>query len=133
MFIKLTKKSKKRRVRVEMLCTFEEMTSLTSNSKRFNFITLWKLIKTLKFNIISIHHSREAYIYGVSFWPAQFVYCIYGFQNRNRAAQSDGFIGEYCGEYFLWRQHENDVTFSFGYYYTVTFSLYIISFVWRLP
>ena len=67
-----------------------------------------------------------------TFWPAQFMFCIYGFQNRNRAAQSDGFIGEYCGEYFLWRQHENDVTFSFGYYYTVTFSLYIISFDWRL-
>ena len=67
------------------------------------------------------------------FWPAQFMFCIYGFHSRNRAAQSDGFIEEYCGEYFLWRQHENDVTFSFGYYYTVTFSLYVISFDWRLP
>ena len=36
-----------------------------------------------------------------TFWPAQFMFCIYGFQNRNRAAESDGFIGEYCGEYFL--------------------------------
>ena len=45
------------------------------------------------------------------FWPAQFMFCIYGFQNRNGAAQRDGFIGEYCGESFLWRQHEHDVTF----------------------
>ena len=68
-----------------------------------------------------------------TFWPAQFMFCIYGFQNRNPAAQSDGFIEEYYGEHFLWRQHKNDVTFSFGYYYTVTFSLYVISFNWRLP
>ena len=55
------------------------------------------------------------------------VYILHiGFQNRNRLAQSDGFIGEWCGEYFLWRQHENDITFSFGYYYLVTFSLYVI-------
>ena len=39
----------------------------------------------------------------------------YVFQNRIRAAQIDGFIEEYCGEYSLWRQHENDVTFLFGY------------------
>ena len=58
-----------------------------------------------------------------TFWPAWFMFCIYGFQNRNRAAQSDGFIGEYCGEYFPWRQHENDVIFS----------SYVISFDWRLP
>ena len=61
-----------------------------------------------------------------TFWPAQLMFCICGFQNRNRVAQNDGFIGEYCGEYFLWRWHENDVTFSFGCYYTVTFSLYVI-------
>ena len=36
-----------------------------------------------------------------TFWPAQFMFCIYGFQNKNQAAQSDGVIGEYCGEYFL--------------------------------
>ena len=60
-----------------------------------------------------------------TFWPAQFIHiCIYG----HRAAQSNGFIGEYCGEYFQWKQHKNDVTFSFEYYYTVTFSLYVISF-----
>ena len=59
-------------------------------------------------------------------WPAQLMFCTYGFQNRNRVAQNDGFIGEYCGEYFLWRRHENDVTFLFGCYYTVTFSLYVI-------
>ena len=31
------------------------------------------------------------------------VLCLKGwmFQNKNRAAQNDGFIGEYCGEYFL--------------------------------
>ena len=57
------------------------------------------------------------------FWPAQLVFCIYGFQNKNRAAQNDGFIEEYCGEYFL--RHGNDVTFSFGCYYTVIFSLYV--------
>ena len=28
------------------------------------------------------------------FWPAQLMFCIYGFQNKNRAAQNDGFIGE---------------------------------------
>ena len=61
-----------------------------------------------------------------TFWPVQLMFCIYGFQNRNWAAQNDGFIGEYCVVYFLWRRHENDVTFSFGYYYTVTFSLYVI-------
>ena len=59
-----------------------------------------------------------------TFWPAQLMFCIYGFQNKNRAAQIDDFIGEYCGEYFLWRRHENDVTFSLGYYYTVTYSLF---------
>ena len=32
-------------------------------------------------------------------WSAQLMFCIYGFQNKNRAAQNDGFIGEYCGEY----------------------------------
>ena len=32
------------------------------------------------------------------FWPAQLMFCIYGFQNKNRAAQNDGFVGEYCGE-----------------------------------
>ena len=68
-----------------------------------------------------------------TFWPVQFMFCIYSFQNRNRAGQSDGFIGEYCEEYFLWRQHENDVTLLFGYYYTVTFLLYVISFDWILP
>ena len=62
-----------------------------------------------------------------TFWPVQFMFCIYGFQNRNRAAESDGFIREYYGEYFLRRQHKNDVSFSFGYCYTVTFSLYVIS------
>ena len=36
-----------------------------------------------------------------TFSPALFMFCIYGFQNRNRAAQSDGFIGGYCREYFL--------------------------------
>ena len=36
-----------------------------------------------------------------TFWSAQFMFCIYCFQNKNRAAQSDGVIGEYCGEYFL--------------------------------
>ena len=66
-----------------------------------------------------------------TFWPAQFIFCIHGFQNRNRADQSDGFIGEYCGKYFLWRQHENNVTCSFGYYYTVTFSLYVIRLLFR--
>ena len=35
------------------------------------------------------------------FWPAQLMFCIYGFQNKNRAAQNDDFIGGYCGEYFL--------------------------------
>ena len=30
----------------------------------------------------------------LTFWPAQFMSCIYGFQNRNWAAQSHGFIGE---------------------------------------
>ena len=48
-------------------------------------------------------------------WPARLMFCLIW------SAQNDGFIGEYCGEYFLWRQHGNDVTFSFGYYYTVTF------------
>ena len=67
------------------------------------------------------------------FWFAQLMFCIYGFQNKNRAAQNDGFIGEYCGEYSLWRRQGNDVTFPFGYYYTVIFSLYVISFDWRLP
>ena len=38
---------------------------------------------------------------GTPFWPAQLMFCIYGFQNKNRAAQNNGFIGEYCGEYFL--------------------------------
>ena len=36
-----------------------------------------------------------------AFWSARFMFCIMFFQNRNRAAQIDGFIGEYCGEYFL--------------------------------
>ena len=36
-----------------------------------------------------------------SFWAAQLMFCIYGFQNKNPAAQNDRFIGEYCGEYFL--------------------------------
>ena len=58
------------------------------------------------------------------FWTAQLMFCIYGFPNINRAAQNDGFIGEYCGEYSLRRRHGRDVTFSFGYYYTVIFSLY---------
>ena len=35
------------------------------------------------------------------FWPAQLMFCIYGFQNKNRVAQNDGLIEEYCGEYFL--------------------------------
>ena len=34
---------------------------------------------------------------GPRFWTAQLMFCMYGFQNNNRAAQSDGFIGEYCG------------------------------------
>ena len=68
-----------------------------------------------------------------TFWPAQFMFCIYGFQNRNWPAQSNGFIGEYCAEHLLWKQHENGTTFSFGYYYTVPFSLYVISFDGRLP
>ena len=68
-----------------------------------------------------------------TFWPAQFMFCIYGFRNRNRTAQRNNLVGECCGEYFQWKQHENDVTFFFGYYYTVTFLLYVISFDWRLP
>ena len=67
------------------------------------------------------------------FSPVQLIFCIYSFQNNNWAAQNDYFIGEYCGECFLWRRHGNDVIFSFGYYFTVMFSLYVISFVWRLP
>ena len=47
------------------------------------------------------------------FWPAQLMFCIYGFQNKNRAAQNDGFIGV-CVEV---RQHGNE------YYYTVIFLL----------
>ena len=35
------------------------------------------------------------------FLSAQLMFCIYGFINR--IAQNDSFIGEYCGEYFLWR------------------------------
>ena len=34
---------------------------------------------------------------GPRFWTAQLMFCMHGFQNNNRAAQSDGFIGEYCG------------------------------------
>ena len=53
---------------------------------------------------------RKSYVFTVifltafplepTFWPAQFMFCIYGFQNKNRAAQSNGFIGEYCGNIF---------------------------------
>ena len=50
-----------------------------------------------------------------AFWPVAFYVLHYVFQNRNWAAQIDGFIGEYCGEYFLWRQLINDFTFWFGY------------------
>ena len=60
-----------------------------------------------------------------TFWPAQFMCCINGFQNRNQAPQSDWFIGKYCGKYFLWRQHENDVTFSFGCYVYIYVYVYI--------
>ena len=31
----------------------------------------------------------------------------YVFQNRNRAAQIDSFIGKYCVEHSLWKQQEN--------------------------
>ena len=48
-----------------------------------------------------------------TFWPAQYLFWIYG----------------YCREYFLWKQHKNDVTFSFGYYYTITFSLFRFHFL----
>ena len=55
------------------------------------------------------------------FWPAQLMFCTYRYQNKNRAAHNERFIKEYCGEYFLWRRHGNDVTFLFRYYYTLIF------------
>ena len=38
---------------------------------------------------------------GLSFWPAQLMFCIICFRNKNCAVQNGDFIGEYCGEYFL--------------------------------
>ena len=34
-------------------------------------------------------------------WPARLVFYIKSFQNKNRTARNNGFIGEYCGEYYL--------------------------------
>ena len=52
-----------------------------------------------------LRHDSETFLavfpLETPFWPAQLMFCIYGFQNKYRAAQNDGFIGEYCGEYFL--------------------------------
>ena len=36
---------------------------------------------------------------GPPFWPARLMFCIIWFQDKNWAAQNDGFIGEYCGKY----------------------------------
>ena len=64
-----------------------------------------------KFTLLRHDSKTKSYIFtdiflavfplGPPFWPVQLMFCIYGFQNKNRAAQNDGFIGEYCGEYFL--------------------------------
>ena len=53
---------------------------------------------TMKLTVLSQNYLKYIYIY---IWAAQLMFCIYGFQKKNRAAQNDGFIGEYCGEYFL--------------------------------
>ena len=86
---------------------------LTSVDTRTKFTLLRMIARTKSYVFTVIFHA--AFPMEPAFWSARFMFCIMFFQNRNRAAQIDGFIGEYCGEYFLWRQQENDVTFSFGY------------------
>ena len=64
-----------------------------------------------------------------TFWSGLLMFCIIWFSNKSRAAQNDDFIGEYCGEYFLWRQNGNDVTILFGYYYT---NFFVIRYIFWL-
>ena len=108
----------------EIIYWTKGLSLLTSVDTRTNLLFYGMITRTKSYIFTVIFFA--VFPLEPTFWSAQFIFCIYGFQNRNRVAQSDGFIGECCGEYFLWRQHENDITFSFGYYYLVTFSLYVI-------
>ena len=94
---------------------------LTSLDTKTNSFLYGMIARTKSYVFIEIFLA--VFLLEHPFWTAQLMFSIYGFQNNNWAGQNDGFIGEYLGKYFLWRRHGNDVTFSFGYYYTVIFSL----------
>ena len=115
----------------KMLCVYKGQNLLSKRSELNN-----KRRHQNKFTLL--RHAFTVIFLAVfplepTFWPAQFMSCIYGFQNRNWAAQSHGFIRENLRGIFPVTTTQKWCTFSLGYYYTVFFSLSVIFFDWRLP
>ena len=67
-----------------------------------------------------------------SLWSLCFAWAVYVlhyvFQNRNREAQMDGFIGECCREYFLWNtEMTSPFRLDTNTRYFVRYTLYLLT------